>query len=523
MNTPTETLDALFPIVPGPPPSPLSPSRLPGITHESSAALQKLLQENHKKWHIFFNDKGFHNHVSHHLLAIYYLGARAPLLEAAYDAHVSYMRPAFESPESIDEQNFHEHLGDERFYNSYLEFFSSAVLEKGAEATIEEYVFSPKANILPPASGKQPMHMLNRFLAGLLHPLIHTGYGAEFGLLGMVAEGLAQTAVHRPGALVLTPPSLFEYALATSSDRASASISRLTSLLPSLVVDKAQSMLGTTLSSPQKGVHALTIVSRLLHDPTLSAFALGLTNLDENELPLQHVLHLRSTAILEAADEWGVDATNAENVAAKIEELIWMNVVFYGVGGWVGRKSSGTGEFNADFFFVHLVTSVLFLHSLVAHLSPTSTAVLLRTYFTNSLALYLSRGRPALPIREFYDAAPDTLRVPGAHPDPATGALVPADTSPNDWLPLLQTTLMHPDDHLCKLQRALAHFSALYGTRGRGHFKHLEEGAHPLEGAERLDGTLFVRVAGLTADRLGWIREGEEKKGWDFASDGFFE
>lgn len=31
--------------------------------------------------------------------------------------------------------------------------------------------------------------MLSRFIGGLLHPLIHTGYGAEFGLLGMSAEG----------------------------------------------------------------------------------------------------------------------------------------------------------------------------------------------------------------------------------------------------------------------------------------------------------------------------------------------
>jgi len=35
---------------------------------------------------------------------------------------------------------------------------------------------------------KQPQ-MLNRFLGGLLHPIIHAGYGAEFGIPGMVVEG----------------------------------------------------------------------------------------------------------------------------------------------------------------------------------------------------------------------------------------------------------------------------------------------------------------------------------------------
>ena len=36
-----------------------------------------------------------------------------------------------------------------------------------------------------------------------------------------------------------------------------------------------------------------------------------------------------------------------------------------------------------------------------------------------------------------------------------------------------------------------------------------------LEGAEVLDGTLFIRVAGLTADRMGWMKEGQETQFWD--------
>ena len=44
-----------------------------------------------------------------------------------------------------------------------------------------------------------------------------------------------------------------------------------------------------------------------------------------------------------------------------------------------------------------------------------------------------------------------------------------------------------------------------------GHFKGTE-----LEGAEVLDGSLFARIAGLTASRLGWMREGEEQRQWDF-------
>jgi len=37
--------------------------------------------------------------------------------------------------------------------------------------------------------GKKHPEMLNRVLAGLLHPFIHLSYGFEFGLPGQLAEG----------------------------------------------------------------------------------------------------------------------------------------------------------------------------------------------------------------------------------------------------------------------------------------------------------------------------------------------
>lgn len=72
---------------------------------------------------------------------------------------------------------------------------------------------------------------------------------------------------------------------------------------------------------------------------------------------------------------------------------------------------------------------------------------------------------------------------------------------------------MHPDEHLCKLQRTLAQYSVLYGTTEAGAWK--KEGVD-LDGVEVLDGTLFARVAGLTMGRLGWLREGGQKGEWDF-------
>jgi hypothetical protein len=68
-----------------------------------------------------------------------------------------------------------------------------------------------------------------------------------------------------------------------------------------------------------------------------------------------------------------------------------------------------------------------------------------------------------------------------------------------------------------KIARALMDIAVHKGTRATEYFSAAGEeekeytGARvlSLEGIERLDGTLFVRVAGLTFDRLGWLDEGE--------------
>ena len=73
-----------------------------------------------------------------------------------------------------------------------MEFFTGYVQEKGVSATLEDFIFSPKANLGTNAQlavDEQPQ-MLNRFLAGVLHPMIHTAYGTEFNLPGMIVEGM---------------------------------------------------------------------------------------------------------------------------------------------------------------------------------------------------------------------------------------------------------------------------------------------------------------------------------------------
>ncbi|TFY67540.1 hypothetical protein EVJ58_g1560 [Rhodofomes roseus] len=113
----------------------------------------------------------------------------------------------------------------------------------------------------------------------------------------------------------------------------------------------------------------------------------------------------------------GLNGRDKEAVHRKVEELNWKKVLLHGVGGWAGRYSTPGKKFDGGFFLLRLVTSVLFLHSYVPSLSPTSISILLRAYFSTSLALYIARGRPALRIRNFYASAanPPARARPRAH------------------------------------------------------------------------------------------------------------
>ena len=90
-----------------------------------------------------------------------------------------------------------------RYYQAYLKFFTEQSENKSLGELLEEYIFSPEAN-LASSTTKDP-GMFDRFTAGLLHPLIHTGLGLEFVLPGIVTEGAQSCNCHLDDALCLRP------------------------------------------------------------------------------------------------------------------------------------------------------------------------------------------------------------------------------------------------------------------------------------------------------------------------------
>jgi hypothetical protein len=91
---------------------------------------------------------------------------------------------------------------DFRYYSAYLTYFSEYLQDHTPNEAFERFVLSSPYNFdpdLPAATvqdvkcageeGKKHPEMLNRLLAGLVHPFIHLAYGFEFGIPGQVAEG----------------------------------------------------------------------------------------------------------------------------------------------------------------------------------------------------------------------------------------------------------------------------------------------------------------------------------------------
>ncbi|TFY67493.1 hypothetical protein EVJ58_g1578 [Rhodofomes roseus] len=384
-------IDLLFPF-PSPAPSNACPERFPGITYETKLALTRKLKDNHTQFHAFRNEQGLHNTMPHQLLALFAMGGSTPLYDAVYKKQEAELLTAFQSPEEITAENYHKFLGNKDYYDAYLEYFHRVVFELGFAATLDEYLLSRGANY--PETGA-PRHMVNRLLARSFHPMIYLGYGIEFGVPGLVAEGLAQMAVHPQEAPSLLLASDFEI----PEDAADApDLPPLQAGFSSLTLNERKRSLLTLkyLKGDNKfAVHAFTVLARIVKDDRFKCSALNLKpqeDLSEAALLLEHVGKEVGNAIVEYAADWLPDDSGAYILESKVEELCWLGTLLYGIGGYQ------TDGFVADYYLMHIVTSSIFLPSFLAYLSPASAIVLLRTFLRTTLAWYVARGRPAPPI-----------------------------------------------------------------------------------------------------------------------------
>jgi Questin oxidase-like len=170
----------------------------PGITQEARDTVADLLLENHVESHCFFNEKKFHNHLVHGVLAAYSLGAKPDRIKAIYKDHASYQKPIGTVLTTFTESDWKSQLGNAEYYASYLEFFHKEVAKLGRNEAFIKYALEPD--------------MIARSFSGAFHPLIHMGYGFDFEVDGILAEGLAMAALTSTlmGNVIVRPTSSIE-------------------------------------------------------------------------------------------------------------------------------------------------------------------------------------------------------------------------------------------------------------------------------------------------------------------------
>jgi hypothetical protein len=150
--------------------------------------------------------------ISHHLLALYGTGAEPSHLTKAYHNNATYQRPALPPhttttttqpgapPKKLDFRPFpaaaEPYFGREEYYPDFLRFFQEEIRNLGSwQAVVGRYVLGIGTGTAE-AKEEEEEPMLTRLFAGFLHPLIQLMYGVEWNQEAIVAEGLAQAAVH---------------------------------------------------------------------------------------------------------------------------------------------------------------------------------------------------------------------------------------------------------------------------------------------------------------------------------------
>ncbi|GJJ14036.1 hypothetical protein Clacol_008293 [Clathrus columnatus] len=459
---------------------------IPGATPESKATTERLLKLDHESHHCFFTNVGFHNHLSHHLLAAYDLGAPAELIQAIYDDEAKVQRPIdlktngvppedVPKPGVINDSNWTEWLGNHKAYWAFVTFFSDKVKALGIQKTVEEFVYSPKAN-------GNNADMLIRVCAGLLHPLIQLGHGIEFECEIETAAGLAQAAVHN-----FSRESYFPLNDFVDSEKPAASKER----------------------QPQSGPSILLLLRQIY---------------DDNDLipPLPYdpdaFINQRRVAFLEGGHRLVAlkrilqhfDPGHTKVAIEECLEEVMISAILLAFGtGKPNRKP------RIDFFLMHLVTGSLFIQSVVRVTDNIEyQRALLRIYIQLMAETIILRGRPRID--------PALLMTYTANPLPPTGlvkahpeAIGPENRNP--WLALIESSLNASDAHVPKTLRTLIYASRNWGTLNKGEIIGTwgPDGQETHKGISGVDGTVFIRAAGMLLDTLGWVAHGQKPGQWD--------
>ena len=363
---------------------------------ENKDIVLRLIQKDAACHHLFFNDDGFHNHLVHQLLADYSLGADVLRLEKVYQDNALYQRPRRPDKSGFVWDSL-DCLGNDDYYTDYVNFFLEELQTTGIKRCVEHYIFEQDPKL----------GMFARFFAGVYHPMIHLGYGIEFGIPLMVAEGLAWVAVHQGRFQKFFGP--INTSNQESNPEKHANLNRAYSLT---ALNIASSVYQDTRIdgriSWEDGDKYATVINTMA------------------DLLQEHIQPWKPLAVLDGTQGLRAAATELQILAATLH---------------AGPHRQGQ-ETMLDFFLMHTLTSSLFLHCYVELLEPPYAACLLQGKFAVDLAYYIAHGRPRLNMEQFADYS----------------KLL-------SWDQIIAKAIASEDDHVPKAVRALIHASRYDKTK----------------------------------------------------------
>ncbi|KAI4279188.1 MAG: hypothetical protein LQ337_000423 [Flavoplaca oasis] len=316
---------------------------VPHIAIESAVMGSEVLQENHEMHHIFFNQSGFHNHIAHHIPTVFALGASPAAIRQHYQNNKSYQLPSKTSHRDVvrdlhDPAVFLKHLGQEAYYSDYLAFYQDQIDRHGCEEAVNYWLLRDDecANAI-----------LVRMYAGFLHPIIHLGFGIEFNQPAIIAEALAQAAVHEGW----IGPFLLETEKAAAGTQVSRSL--------------------------------VEILDQIRTDPKLRMAA----HWDDDNKVRDGILARAPNDMVKYAAQWKVGLDDLEVKTAEMT-----NAAVYFTGG----AQHPPKQIKFDFYYMHCVNSSIFFSSFLKQswITAENKVRLLQFKGWLDLAMYASRRAP---------------------------------------------------------------------------------------------------------------------------------
>ncbi|KAJ2868709.1 hypothetical protein GGI22_000698 [Coemansia erecta] len=364
---------------------------LPGIDRNTEREAVRLCARDYLEHHVFFNDDRFHNHLNHHLLAVFSMGGSAKRLQEIFDGNRSMQRPMMPMHQvDINAANFSEYLAKEERYPDYVAFFRKELdaAGDGWHAVVAKYIFDPR--VFP------------YFMSGAFHPFIQLGYGLEFESKAITAMALAQTCVHIPGTEESYFPSAFEEMRKCLDDGSAAD-------------------------------HSVMQILDLLREERSAA-----------DIEYKGFIFARENTTLggKLAAKYGrlwTIATDEKTISAKYEELLSAIALLYISMTRPGYKPA------LDFFVMHCLTSAYFLPIIFDILSTEQKARLLHAHWIVVLEIYSLVGAPQLYINPEY-TADDTYAV---------SKDLYGESAANPWLDVVKDAINSDNIHVPKVIRAL--------------------------------------------------------------------